>query len=185
MPAGVTSLVLVVALVLSGAVPGFTEALAGFSDPVAYFLIGVLTIGLAVSRSGLAERVCLHGRVDREQCLVAMRSSDALLFTSSDFDTQGLVLLEATAMSLPTIYCDPALSETVPEGGGLLSADPSPASLAAAIGVLVNDRDKLRKMTEAVTSQRDTARQSLHTEKIISIYDSLVDRVSAQIGSAG
>ncbi|MES2564342.1 MAG: SLC13 family permease [Pseudomonadota bacterium] len=57
LPAGVTSLVLVVALVLSGAVPGFPEALAGFSDPVAYFLLGVLTIGLAVSRSGLAERV--------------------------------------------------------------------------------------------------------------------------------
>ena len=57
LPAGVTSLVLVVALVLSGAVPGFPEALAGFSEPVAYFLIGVLTIGLAVSHSGLAERV--------------------------------------------------------------------------------------------------------------------------------
>jgi anion transporter len=57
LPAGVTSLVLVVALVLSGAVSGFPEALAGFSDPVAYFLIGVLTIGLAVSHSGLAERV--------------------------------------------------------------------------------------------------------------------------------
>ena len=57
LPAGVTSLVLVLALVLSGAVPGFPEALAGFADPVAYFFIGVLTIGLAVSRSGLAERV--------------------------------------------------------------------------------------------------------------------------------
>src|SRR5262245_45170572 len=57
LPAGVTSLVLIVALVLSGAVPGFREALSGFADPVAYFLIGVLTIGLAVQRSGLAERV--------------------------------------------------------------------------------------------------------------------------------
>jgi anion transporter len=57
LPAGVTSLILIVALVLSGAVPGFSEALAGFADPVAYFLIGVLTIGLAVSRSGLADRV--------------------------------------------------------------------------------------------------------------------------------
>jgi len=57
LPAGVTSLVLVLALVLSGGVRGFPEALAGFSDPVAYFLIGVLTIGMAVSRSGLAERV--------------------------------------------------------------------------------------------------------------------------------
>lgn len=57
LPAAVTGLILVVGLVLSGAVPGFPQALAGFADPVAYFLIGVLTIGLAVSRSGLAERV--------------------------------------------------------------------------------------------------------------------------------
>lgn len=57
LPAAVTGLTLVVALVLTGAVPGFPQALAGFADPVAYFLVGVLTIGLAVSRSGLAERV--------------------------------------------------------------------------------------------------------------------------------
>jgi anion transporter len=57
LPAGVTSVVLVLALVLTGAVPGFAEALAGFADPVAYFLLAVLTIGLAVSRSGLAERI--------------------------------------------------------------------------------------------------------------------------------
>jgi len=57
LPAGVTSLILIVALVLTGAVAGVPQALVGFADPVAYFLIGVLTIGLAVSRSGLAERV--------------------------------------------------------------------------------------------------------------------------------
>ncbi|HEX2827406.1 MAG TPA: SLC13 family permease [Burkholderiales bacterium] len=57
LPAGVTSLVLIAALVLSGGVPGFSQALAGFAEPVAYFLIGVLTIGLAVSRGGLAERI--------------------------------------------------------------------------------------------------------------------------------
>jgi sodium-dependent dicarboxylate transporter 2/3/5 len=57
LPAGVTSLLLVLVLALSGAVPGLGEALVGFSEPVAYFLLGVLTIGLAVSRSGLAERV--------------------------------------------------------------------------------------------------------------------------------
>jgi anion transporter len=57
LPAAVTGLILVVALALTGAVPGMPQALAGFSEPVVYFLIGVLTIGLAVSRSGLAERV--------------------------------------------------------------------------------------------------------------------------------
>jgi anion transporter len=56
-PAAVTGILLVIALVLSRGVPGFPEALAGFAEPVAYFLIGVLTIGMAVLHSGLAERV--------------------------------------------------------------------------------------------------------------------------------
>lgn len=55
LPAGVTAMVLIVALVLTGS--GFHDALIGFADPVAYFLLGVLTIGLAVQKSGLAERV--------------------------------------------------------------------------------------------------------------------------------
>jgi di/tricarboxylate transporter len=48
------------------------EALVGFSDPVAYFLIGVLTIGLAVAQSGLAERVArvfLRGARGRPRAL--------------------------------------------------------------------------------------------------------------------
>jgi sodium-dependent dicarboxylate transporter 2/3/5 len=57
LPAGLTGLLVVVLLVLLGGVPTLREALWGFAHPVAYFLIGVLTIGLAVLRSGLAERV--------------------------------------------------------------------------------------------------------------------------------
>lgn len=57
LPSAVTAMVAILALVISGAVPGVREGLIGFADPVAYFLIGVLTMGLAVSRSGLAERV--------------------------------------------------------------------------------------------------------------------------------
>jgi anion transporter len=59
LPPGVTGMVAVVGLVLTRAVAGIREALAGFADPIAYFLIGVLTMGVAVARSGLAERVAL------------------------------------------------------------------------------------------------------------------------------
>lgn len=37
LPAGVTAIVLVVALVLTGSASGFPEALIGFADPVAFF----------------------------------------------------------------------------------------------------------------------------------------------------
>jgi sodium-dependent dicarboxylate transporter 2/3/5 len=57
LPAGVTGIIVVASLALSGGSPNLREALVGFADPVAYFMIGVLTLGLAVSRSGLAERL--------------------------------------------------------------------------------------------------------------------------------
>jgi len=65
-PSGVTAIVAIVALVGTGAVAGIREGLAGFADPIAFFLIGVLTMGAAVARSGLAERIAhqllAHGR---------------------------------------------------------------------------------------------------------------------------
>ena len=57
LPPGVTGMVAIMALVVTRAVPSIREGLAGFADPIAYFLIGVLTISVAVARSGLAERV--------------------------------------------------------------------------------------------------------------------------------
>ena len=58
-PMGVTGMLVVVLLAVSGSVSGFQEALIGFPKPVPYFLIAVLTIGLAVSKSGLAEWIAL------------------------------------------------------------------------------------------------------------------------------
>jgi anion transporter len=54
---GVTSLLSVTLLALSGAAPDARTALQGFASPVPYFLVGVLTMGVAVVRSGLAERL--------------------------------------------------------------------------------------------------------------------------------
>src|SRR5262245_38352172 len=59
MAAGVTGIVVIVALILTGAVPTVRDGFVGFADPVPYFLVGVLTIGLAVSKSGLAERIAI------------------------------------------------------------------------------------------------------------------------------
>ncbi len=132
-----------------------------------------------IESAGLSRRIRLHGPVDHEKCLAAMKSSGALLFTSYGFDTQGLVLLEAAAMSLPTIYCDPDLSETVPEAGGILAADPSPAALAAAIRVVTGNRAKLREMSDIVSAHPDIPLQSLQTEKILAIYRSLVSDLPA------
>ena len=58
--AGATSLLGVTLLALTGAVGGLRAALQGFANPVPYFLVGVLALGVAVAKSGLAERVARH-----------------------------------------------------------------------------------------------------------------------------
>jgi solute carrier family 13 (sodium-dependent dicarboxylate transporter), member 2/3/5 len=52
---GVTALLSVALLALTGS--GIRAALQGFASPVPYFLVGVLAMGVAVVRSGLAERL--------------------------------------------------------------------------------------------------------------------------------
>src|SRR6059036_1633513 len=54
---GVAALVGVTLLALSGATRSLRDALQGFANPVPFFLVGVLTMGVAVVRSGLAERL--------------------------------------------------------------------------------------------------------------------------------
>jgi solute carrier family 13 (sodium-dependent dicarboxylate transporter), member 2/3/5 len=54
---GVAALLSVTLLALSGATSSLRDSLQGFANPVPFFLIGVLTMGVAVVRSGLAERL--------------------------------------------------------------------------------------------------------------------------------
>ncbi|GIT02293.1 MAG: hypothetical protein CM1200mP27_09180 [Chloroflexota bacterium] len=56
----VTGLVAIVLLVMVNAVDDVNVALHGFSQPVTYFLLGILTLGMAVHQSGLAQRLAVH-----------------------------------------------------------------------------------------------------------------------------
>jgi di/tricarboxylate transporter len=54
---GTTALLAIALLALTGAAVSVRDALQGFLNPVPYFLVSVLAMGLAVARSGLAERI--------------------------------------------------------------------------------------------------------------------------------
>lgn len=128
----------------------------------------------AIETGGLSDRVRLHGGVSQADCLAAMATHDVLLFPSSGFDTQGMALLEAVAMRLPVVYCDPDLAETVPEGGGVCTRDPSVAALSDSLRELADHPEQLTPMRKVLTEHADAARQSRLTETILSIYTELV-----------
>ena len=102
LPISVTGLGGVVLLIVLGAVPGPVEGLYGFSQPVSYFLIGILTIGMAVHRSGLAERLAvflIKGAGGKPGLLyVQMLFSFALLtFALPSASTRGAIMVHIYA----------------------------------------------------------------------------------------
>ena len=97
-PISVAGIAGVVLLVLVGAVADVGAALYGFSQPVAYFLVGILTLGLAVQYSGLAERMAtflIRGAVGSPRFLyVQMLFSFAILtFALPSASTRGAIMV--------------------------------------------------------------------------------------------
>ncbi|UGT61222.1 cytochrome P450 [Nocardia asteroides] len=130
---------------------------------------------LAAARelAGDDPRIHFHGARAQRDCLRAMRDHDILLFPSLGFDTQGMALLEAAATGLPVLYCDAALGESVPPGGGILTA-PEPAAIAAALRALAESPAELETLRDAVTATEFSARQSVLSTELIGIYTDLL-----------
>jgi len=98
LPVAVTGLLGVLLLVVLGAVPGLEAALYGFSQPVSYFLIGILTLGLAVHRSGLAERLAVYlirmaGGSPHRLYIQMLVSFAALTFALPSASTRGAIMV--------------------------------------------------------------------------------------------
>ncbi len=98
LPVALTGLIGVVLLMLLGAVPDEVTALYGFSRPVAYFLIGILGLGLAVYQSGLAERLAIYlirgaGGNSRLLYLQMLVSFAALTFALPSASTRGAIMV--------------------------------------------------------------------------------------------
>ena len=94
----VTGIVGIVLLILVGGVSDVGAALYGFSQPVAYFLIGILTLGMAVHRSGLAERVSIFlmrgaGGSPLLLYVQMLFSFAALTFSLPSASTRGAILV--------------------------------------------------------------------------------------------
>jgi anion transporter len=116
---GVTALLGIVLLALTGAADGIRPALQGFANPVPYFLVGVLTMGVAVVRSGLAERlaraILAHARG---------RSLAVYLHLVLAFPAMTFVLPSATTRSgiLIHIYDEVFALAAVPRGAPVAKA---------------------------------------------------------------
>ena len=104
----VTGLVAIVLLVLVNAVDDVNVALYGFSQPVTYFLLGILTLGMAVHQSGLAQRLAVHlirlaGGSPKLLYVQMLAAFAGLTFALPSASTRGAITVSYTHLTLPTI----------------------------------------------------------------------------------
>ena len=118
-PLAITGLLAVVLLELLGGVEDVEAALSGFASPVAYFLIGILALGLAVRSSGLAERVA-------GMFIAQARGRSRLLFVQmlASFPFVTFLLPSATTRNAILIHVYEQVLErwNVPRGAPLAKA---------------------------------------------------------------
>ena len=112
LPTGATALLSMLLLVVTGAVGDLPSALVGLSRPTVIFLLGVLAMGLATYRSGLADRaaaVLLALARGRGPALyVQMVASFAVLaFLLPSASTRGAILLPVYEQALDRLAAAP------------------------------------------------------------------------------
>ena len=144
LPLAVTGIAGVILLTLLGAVPDIEAALYGFSQPVPYFLVGVLTLGLGVQQSGLAARMAgylirLARGSPRALYVQMLVSFAALTFALPSASTRGAILVHVyeQVMGRWNISREDPLNKGVMMAMGSLNRLGSTALLAGGITPVV------------------------------------------------
>ena len=143
-PVAVAGMIGILLLILVRGVSGVEDALYGFGQPVTYFLVGILTLGLAVHQSGLAERLAgylirMAGGSPRLLYVQMLVSFAALTFALPSASTRGVIMVHIyeQVMAHWQIPRESPLSKSVMMAMGSLNRLGSTALLAGGITPVV------------------------------------------------
>ena len=116
--------------------------------------------------------VRFHGRTAHSEMLKKMSKAQLSVVVSYGFDNQPMTILEARAMGLPTLICDPDLTEVTGEGG-ILAPDPEAPGLAKALNQIFENPAKITAKSKACILDRPEVLQSVQIKKLLKLYQNL------------
>jgi len=124
-------------------------------------------------KNGIAGRIVFAGRLPRENLGAVYETADVFVFPSLT-DTQGLVVNEAAAAGLPSVLCDPEISEVfVPGKTGLLAAS-RPKAFAQAVLKLLADKERCQSLGRAAKQKAAEYNELEQSKKLVSLYESVI-----------
>ncbi len=148
------------------------EAARSFPPGTVVDVLGDGVARAAVARAAAGTPVRLHGSTPHDEVLAAMRRAHVLVSSSSDFDNQPMVMLEAVATGLPVVHCDPDLAEVVPDGGGFTTPTPDAAGIASVVRRLHDEPEQLVRASAALVAARDRVEQRV--DELVAVYASVL-----------
>ncbi len=103
-----------------------------------------------VDRSGRADAVTMTGRLDDDELAAEFRRHHVLAVPST-YEAFGIVYLEGMGFGLPALATTAGGADEIVSDGenGFLVAPNDPAAVAAALGSVLADRDRLRRLSLA------------------------------------
>lgn len=113
-------------------------------------------------------KVKFYGYQKREKILRRMKEAHLGVVASYNFDTQGMILIEAEAAGLPVFFCDPDMAEVVPAESYVLAGAPDAVSMAIALDGFAPER--IEKMSKKMIKVRKEVLQSVQTKKLLAVY---------------
>ena len=127
-----------------------------------------------VLKNGLRNVVKFAGRVPHEKMLEQMREQHISVLTSYGFDIQPMTLLEAEAVGLPVMICDPDMREVTADSGTVFCKKPDAETISKALYDLWAQPERVEKLSRAMLDHRDEVLVSTQVEKMLGVYRELV-----------
>lgn len=128
-----------------------------------------------IKELGLEDRVRLKRVHNQKEVVKTMLDYDVFAFTSYGFDTQAIVLLEATAAGLPVIYCDPNLVTSTPVGGSVQTENPDGEGFAKELQLLKKFPERLSSMSKMMLDHPEWANQVTFTKMMVERYQEAIE----------
>lgn len=154
----------------------FLEALDNFQHPYIFYVYGDGN-EFKKARNYAKEHqmnVRFFGPQPREQIMDRMRECHLGICTSYNFDTQGMVLIEAEATGLPVFLCDPDLTESLPKGGYILAENPSVEAMSVALNSIHSKQ--IAEMSKIMLAHRQEVSQSAQIGKLLDAYKLAIEQ---------
>jgi glycosyltransferase involved in cell wall biosynthesis len=120
--------------------------------------------------------ILFSGRVASDEVMAKLDGSHVVALTSSGFDNQPMVVVEAMYAARPVLYVDPLLREGL-DTAGLLCADDSAQAIAAMLVQLVHDPHRVVRVSERAGLAFDRFAPDHFVAEIEDVYRRLVPGV--------